>query len=64
MRRQKADAVWGTYPFELSTLAISYHPSRRAMVEQALAELTAKLGNTPGIALVHALQQSREPGKD
>jgi serine/threonine-protein kinase len=49
---------------ELSTLAISYHPSRRAMVEQALAELTAKLGEMPGIALLHALQQSREPGKD
>ncbi len=49
---------------ELSTLAISYHPSRRAMVEQALQDLRSRLDGVPGIALLHALQKSQEEHKD
>ncbi|MCO4761975.1 MAG: protein kinase [Myxococcales bacterium] len=43
---------------ELSTLAISYHPSRRAVVATALRELHAKLSNTPGISLLYGHQAS------
>jgi serine/threonine protein kinase len=49
---------------ELSTLAISYHPSRRVMVEAALQELRDKLDGVPGIALLHALQKSQEEQKE
>lgn len=43
---------------ELSTLAISYHPSRRAVVAQALRELHGRLSNTPGISLLYGHQAS------
>ncbi len=49
---------------ELSTLAISYHPSRRAMVEAAVTQLRAQLDGVPGIALLSALQESHPEGKD
>mgnify|MGYP002629286299 CR=1 FL=1 len=43
---------------ELSTLAISYHPSRRGVVAKALRELHGKLSNTPGISLLYGHQAS------
>jgi len=43
---------------ELSTLAISYHPSKRAAVAQALRELHKRLNNTPGISLLYGHQAS------
>jgi len=45
---------------ELTTLAISYHPSRRAMVAEALEALKQRLVDTPGIALLSAHQNSVE----
>ncbi len=45
---------------ELSTLAISYHPSRRAVVAQALRELHGRLSNTPGISLLYGHQASEQ----
>ena len=38
--------------FELSTLAISYHPSKRAQVNAALRRLQREIGDRPGISLV------------
>lgn len=43
---------------ELSTLAISYHPSKRALVAQALRELHKRLSNTAGISLLYGHQAS------
>ena len=43
---------------ELSTLAISYHPSKRAAVAQALRELHKRLSNTAGISLLYGHQAS------
>lgn len=40
------------YRFELSTLGISYHPSKRAEVNAALRKLQRELGDRPGISLV------------
>ncbi len=45
---------------ELSTVAISYHPSRRQMVADALADLEKRLHNQAGVTLLHAHQTSRE----
>lgn len=47
---------------ELTTLAISYHPSRRHLVEAALEQLNAQLSGIEGIALLAAQQNSvRQP---
>lgn len=46
---------------ELTTLAISYHPSRRAMVQEALDQLRQRLGNANGVAILHAHQHSIVP---
>jgi len=43
---------------ELSTLAISYHPSKRKTVAQALRELHKRLSNTAGISLLYGHQSS------
>ena len=48
------------HKIELSTVAISYHPSRRQMVAQALAELQRALHGQAGVTLLHAHQTSRE----
>ena len=49
---------------ELTTVAISYHPSMRAQVAEALDELRHKLGDTPGILLLHAHQKSVDVPKE
>jgi len=49
---------------ELTTVAISYHPSLRAQVAQALDVLRSQLGDTPGILLLHAHHNSLEPSKE
>jgi len=36
----------------MRTVAISYHPSREELVDEAIAELEAKLGDQPGVMLV------------
>jgi serine/threonine protein kinase len=46
---------------ELTTLAISYHPSRRAMVQEALAALNDRLIGVEGVAILHAHQHSLKP---
>jgi serine/threonine protein kinase len=45
---------------ELSTVAISYHPSRRQMVADALSELERRLSHQAGVTLLHAHQTSKE----
>lgn len=45
---------------ELSTLAISYHPSKRAVVAQSLRELHKRLSNTAGISLLYGHQASSQ----
>ena len=45
---------------ELSTVAISYHPSRRQMVADALADLEKRLSHQAGVTLLHAHQTSKE----
>ena len=45
---------------ELSTVAISYHPSRRQMVADALADLERRLSHQAGVTLLHAHQTSKE----
>ncbi len=45
---------------ELSTVAISYHPSRRQMVADALADLEKRLSFQAGVTLLHAHQTSKE----
>ncbi len=45
---------------ELSTVAISYHPSRRQMVADALADLEKRLQHQAGVTLLHAHQTSNE----
>ncbi len=45
---------------ELSTVAISYHPSRRQMVADALADLEKRLQFQAGVTLLHAHQTSKE----
>lgn len=44
---------------ELSTVAISYHPSRRQLVSEALDELRQRLGGLDGVTLLDAHQRSR-----
>jgi serine/threonine protein kinase len=46
---------------ELSTVAISYHPSRRQMVADALADLEQRLAHQAGVTLLHAHQTANEP---
>lgn len=46
---------------ELTTLAISYHPSRRALVQEALAALNERIGGVDGVAILHAHQHSLRP---
>jgi serine/threonine protein kinase len=43
---------------ELSTLAISYHPSRRRMVADALHALHERLNDVPGVSLLYGHQAS------
>jgi len=50
--------------FELSTLAISYHPSKRAVVENAVEELERKLKNEAGVVLLTGHQASLDPSDD
>lgn len=45
----------------LSTVAISYHPTRREIVDQALRELHQRLDGVPGVAVLHAHQASVDP---
>ena len=52
------------HKIELSTVAISYHPSRRQMVADALAELEKRLENQAGVTLLHAHQRSKEHAKE
>ena len=44
---------------ELSTLAISYHPSKGPLVARALRELDAQLDDVAGISLLYGRQVSR-----
>lgn len=46
---------------ELTTLAISYHPSRRFLVQAALDGLHALLDGQEGVAILHAHQHSLKP---
>ena len=43
---------------ELSTLAISYHPTRRHLVAEALTQLHRELSDVPGISLLFGHQAS------
>jgi len=43
---------------ELTTLAISYHPSRRARVQEAIERLRGELHEVEGVAVLHAHQTS------
>lgn len=43
---------------ELTTLAISYHPSRRDQVQEAIAKLRDDLQGLDGVAVLHAHQNS------
>jgi predicted Ser/Thr protein kinase len=45
---------------DLSTLAISYHPSRRRMVAEALRDLHQRLSDVAGVALLYGHQASTE----
>lgn len=46
---------------ELTTLAISYHPSRRQLVQAALDALHQLLDGHEGVAILHAHQHSLKP---
>ncbi len=46
---------------ELTTLAISYHPSRRFLVQSALDALHQLLDGHEGVAILHAHQHSLKP---
>ncbi len=48
--------------FELSTLGISYHPSKRSEVNSALRRLQRELGNKQGISLVFGHTAARGTG--
>jgi serine/threonine protein kinase len=48
------------HKIELSTLAISYHPSRRRVVAQALRDLHQTLGSLAGVSLLYGHQASRD----
>ena len=61
---QRASELPLVQRLELTTVAISYHPSMRAEVAEALEALRARLDNTPGILLLHAHQKSVDPVKD
>lgn len=49
---------------ELTTLAISYHPSRRQVVQDALEALRQQLEPVQGVAILHAHQHSVVPERD
>ncbi len=49
---------------ELTTLAISYHPSRRQVVQQALEALRLQLEPVQGVAILHAHQHSLVPERE
>ena len=49
---------------ELTTLAISYHPSRRAKVQQAIDNMRNELEGLDGVALLHAHQTSEALPKE
>jgi serine/threonine protein kinase len=57
---QLASELPVVHRIELTTLAISYHPSRWVLVDEAVQELHRKLDNTPGVAILHAHQKSHE----
>lgn len=44
---------------ELTTLAISYHPSRRTRVQEAIERLRLELTDIDGVAVLHAHQSSQ-----
>ena len=52
------------HKLELSTLAISYHPSRRRQVADALRELHGKLTNVTGVSLLYGHQASTKAGEE
>ena len=49
---------------ELSTLAISYHPSRRRQVAEALRELHNRLNGVAGVSLLYGHQASTTSGDE
>ncbi len=49
---------------ELSTLAISYHPSRRRQVAEALRELHNRLNGVAGVSLLYGHQASTTAGDE
>ncbi|MBM4341777.1 MAG: protein kinase [Deltaproteobacteria bacterium] len=49
---------------ELTTLAISYHPSRRARVQRAIEVLREELAGLDGVAILHAHQMSEALPKE
>lgn len=61
---QLASELPAVHRIELTTLAISYHPSRRLLVADALAELNRRLEGTPGIVLLGAHQNIDDQAKD
>ena len=52
------------HKIELSTLAISYHPSRRRMVAEALRDLHARLSHVAGVSLLYGHQASSAREED
>ena len=48
----------------LSTVAISYHPARGELVEEALADLHKRLDDVVGISVVSAHQRGESPGDE
>jgi serine/threonine protein kinase len=48
------------HKIELSMLAISYHPSRRRMVAEALCDLHKRLSDVAGVSLLYGHQASRD----
>jgi hypothetical protein len=61
---QTASELPLVHALELSTVAISYHPSRRKMVSNALEALHVQLDSTDGISLLWGHQESSPDDDD
>ena len=48
--------------FELATLAITYHPSRRELVDEAVEQLKSQLDSLAGVSLLHGKQEKGKTG--